>query len=287
MHAQALADCTSTPRPTVWEMKPHTIALKPASWQQPEAKLDSVRQEIEREKELRATLELTLAQLLREQRTLLFSIPSPTEPDHTPPSSLLPSQHAPTTCTTAISSNPRRRRDRDHAKLKKKRAHIFNKLLNLDYVLKRRAIAERERTTRTQRARMPAECRVPVLCSAMEEPGSTSPIGQTSFGSAPPPRSPSPRSLDAGCTPPSSPPALSAAVQSSRHAQLSPSALSSDSSALYAKVRLDIGCPAFLSAGRMGTTESTGDLGGILFPEQDEGFDLSCFLNSPLLGMLV
>ncbi len=217
-------------------MKPYKLDLQPCT-QPPrgEARVQLIHRKIESEKVLRTTLELTLAQLLREQRDLLSaSAPrlrsssldlaatsSTPSPPHLQPTRPRASSAAelPTENMLTMSPNTRRRRDKDEVKLTKKRRRISNKLVNLDYMLKKRSLEQRAASAnleRSQKRPRPSEVIVEAYTNS-EQPrestigsdqcpsvGSTSPQEYHDSGLAP---------SDWGCSPPSSsPPEATAAA---------------------------------------------------------------------------
>lgn len=203
-------------------MQPYKLVLQPCT-QPPrgEARVQSIRRKIESEKVLRTTLELTLAQLLREQRALLFSsaprqrsssldlaATSPTPPPHLQPTRPRASSAAelPTENMLTMSPNTRRRRDKDEVKLTKKRRRISNKLVNLDYMLKKRSLEQRAASAdleRSQKRPRPSEVIVEAYTNREQLQASTISSDQCpSVGST----SPREYQSDWGCSPPSSSP---------------------------------------------------------------------------------
>ncbi len=211
-------------------MKPYRLDLQPCT-QSPrgEARVELIRRKIEGEKVLRTTLELTLAQLLREQRDLLFaSAPRPRSssldlaatsstpsPPHLQPTRPRASSAAelPTENMLTMSPNTRRRRDKDEVKLTKRRRCISNKLVNLDYMLKKRSLEQRAASAnleRSQKRPRTSEVIVEAYTNRGEQPrestigsdqcpsvGSTSPrechdggLTPSDWGCSPPSRSP-------------------------------------------------------------------------------------------------
>ncbi|ELR15323.1 uncharacterized protein ACA1_221040 [Acanthamoeba castellanii str. Neff] len=104
-----------------------------------------------------------------------------------------------------MSPNTRRRRDKDEVKLTKKRRRISNKLVNLDYMLKKRSLEQRAASAdleRSQKRPRPSEVIVEAYTNREQLQAST--ISSDQCPSPPPQRrrrgSPSPSPL-----PPSGP----------------------------------------------------------------------------------